>query len=75
MKRIALMLTLAAALPILSACARTTAGAGTEATCAQWRPITWSQHDTAGTIADVKGNNARREAWCTGRRPVAQTGG
>ena len=32
--------------------------------CEQWRPVSWSQKDTRETIADVKGNNARRAAWC-----------
>ncbi|MFC0282392.1 hypothetical protein ACFFJB_01965 [Camelimonas abortus] len=57
----ALMLTLAAVLPILTACAATTGGVGTEATCAQWRAISWSQHDTAETIGEVKASNARAQ--------------
>ena len=32
--------------------------------CDQWRAVSWSQKDTQDTIADVKGNNARRGAWC-----------
>jgi len=64
MKRTALMLTLAAVLPTLLAGCNRTAGVGIEATCAQWRAISWSQHDTPETIDGVKGNNARRKAWC-----------
>lgn len=56
---------LAAALPILAAgCATTPTSAGSAGVCAQWRGITWSRQDTPETIGGVKGNNARRAAWC-----------
>lgn len=47
---------------ILSSC-KTMASGGTDV-CAVWRPVSWSVKDTLPTIDDVKGNNARRGAWC-----------
>ena len=55
---------LAAALLIPLAGCQTTGGAGIEATCAQWRGISWSRKDTLQTVDDVKANNARRKAFC-----------
>lgn len=34
--------------------------------CTVWRPVTWSQRDTPETVDGVKGNNARRTAYCGG---------
>lgn len=64
MPRTALTMTLVVACSILTAGCGMTGSAGTEAVCAQWRPIMWSVHDTPETIGEVKGNNARRGAWC-----------
>lgn len=64
MPRTVRMMLLAAALPILAAGCKTTASVGTEAVCAQWRGVSWSMKDTPETIDEVKGNNARRGAWC-----------
>lgn len=64
MRRLLTVLLLAA-LPIQLAACQTTGSAETEV-CAVWRPVLWSQHDTPETIDGVKGNNARRGAWCKG---------
>ncbi|CAH1664299.1 hypothetical protein CHELA1G2_12356 [Hyphomicrobiales bacterium] len=58
---------LAAALPILAAGCKTTGTVATENVCAQWRGISWATSDTPETIDGVKGNNARRLAWCEGK--------
>lgn len=58
---------LAAAISIPIAGCATTGGGGTEGVCSRWRPTTWSQRDTAETIAGNKINNANRKAWCDGR--------
>lgn len=56
---------LVGALPILSAgCAQTPSSA--DSVCSPWRSITWSKKDTPETVDQVKGNNARRGAWCGG---------
>ena len=57
------MTLLGAALQILLAGCQTTAIGGTEA-CSAWRSISWSSRDTPETVDGVKGNNARRAAWC-----------
>lgn len=64
MLRPVLMTMLAVVLPILLAGCKTTGSAGTESVCAQWRSVSWSSKDTLPTIDEVKGNNARRRAWC-----------
>lgn len=66
MPRTVRMMLLAAALPILAAGCKTTGIVGTDEVCAQWRGISWATSDTPETIDGVKGNNARRQAWCTG---------
>lgn len=48
----------------LAGCVTTGTGGSDPAVCAQWRGVSWSSKDTPQTIADVKGNNARRAAWC-----------
>lgn len=58
-----LMISLAAALAIPLAGCQTMATGVTEV-CSVWRPISWSKKDTPQTIDEVKGNNARQEAWC-----------
>jgi len=56
---------LAAVLLTLGAAGCQTATGGTEsAVCAQWKGITWSSQDTPQTRDEVRGNNARRGAWC-----------
>lgn len=50
---------------ILSAGCQTTGTGGTEV-CTVWRGIGWSASDTPETIDGVKGNNARRKAYCGG---------
>lgn len=62
MRRLLTVLLLVASPMLLAACNQTVSG-GTEV-CAVWRPVTWSQKDTPDTIDGVKGNNARRGAWC-----------
>lgn len=62
MRRLLTLLLLAASPMLLVGC-QTTATGETEV-CAVWRPVTWSQKDTPETIDGVKGNNARRGAWC-----------
>lgn len=62
MRRLRTVLLLVA-LPMLSAGCQTT-GSGETEVCSVWRPVTWSQKDTPETIDGVKGNNARRNAWC-----------
>lgn len=61
--RRSLTLPLLVVLPILLVGCQTTAIDGTEV-CSAWRPILWSSKDTPETIDGVKGNNARRGAWC-----------
>ena len=63
MLRRLLTISLASALATLSAACSTTVSGGTDV-CQQWRGVTWSLSDTPDTQADVKGNNARRKAWC-----------
>lgn len=58
------MLLLGVLLTPLAACKTTDTG-GTEV-CAVWRGISWSQKDTPETVDGVKGNNARRKAYCGG---------
>lgn len=65
LRMLPMMLTLVA-LPILLAGCQTT-GSGATSVCSQWRSITWSSRDTPQTIDGVKGNNARRGAWCMGQ--------
>lgn len=60
-----LTLPLLAVLPILLVACNQTATGETEV-CSVWRPVSWSQKDTPETIDGVKGNNARRGAWCNG---------
>ena len=60
-----LTLPLLAVLPILLAACQPT-GSGETEVCSAWRSVTWSQRDTPETIDGVKGNNARRGAWCNG---------
>jgi type IV pilus biogenesis protein CpaD/CtpE len=55
---------LCGALPILLAGCAQTSTSGGNAVCSHWRPITWSLSDTPETVDQVKGNNARRTAWC-----------
>lgn len=62
MRRSLTVLLLVASLMLLAAC-QTTGSAETEV-CSVWRPVTWSQRDTPETVDGVKGNNARRGAWC-----------
>lgn len=64
MRRLRTVLLLVA-LPMLSAGCVTT-GSGETEVCSVWRSVTWSQRDTPETIDGVKGNNARRGAWCKG---------
>lgn len=64
MRRLLTLPLLAALLIPLAACQTT--GSGETEVCAAWRPVTWSQRDTLETIDGVKGNNARRGAWCKG---------
>lgn len=62
------------ALPGLVGCGHLTSGVGTanrpmelraaRALCPAWQPITWSTHDTAETIQQVKAGNAARDAAC-----------
>jgi outer membrane biogenesis lipoprotein LolB len=54
---------LCAATLLLAGCSKTTGIGGINA-CDFWRPVSWSQKDTPQTVAEVKGNNARRKAWC-----------
>lgn len=61
--RLVLMIVLGAMLLTLPACVSTTVGSG-RTECHVWRPVSWSAKDTDQTIAEVKGNNARRAAWC-----------
>lgn len=51
---------------LLVGCTTMTATVGTE--CAAFKPISWSTKDTPETIAEVKAHNARRKAWCEGKR-------
>lgn len=60
------LILIAAAAMLLAGCKTTTATNGIE--CAVWRPVTWSSRDTPETIAEVKANNARRKAWCEGKK-------
>ncbi len=53
-----------AALTMLTAGCATTGSSGQTEVCAVWRGIGWSEKDTPKTIEEVKGNNARRRAWC-----------
>lgn len=55
----------ASVLLILLAGCQTMAGGGTDLVCSQWRAVSWSTKDTAMTVDGVKGNNARRAAWCS----------
>ena len=57
---------LAVALLIPLAGCKTTGSGVTDVCETAWRPISWSQKDTARTIEEVKANNARRGAWCKG---------
>lgn len=54
------------ALPILTACATTTATGGrTDAVaCSAFEPIRWSRRDTDATIRAVKEHNTAWEAVC-----------
>lgn len=64
--KLPLKLTLAVVSGLLVAsCSRTTGTGATE--CLVWQPISWSTKDTPQTIEGVKLNNARRDAYCTGR--------
>jgi predicted small secreted protein len=65
MRRVLPTITLVVALPILLAACQTTGSGGTEV-CSHWRSISWSKVDSLQTIDEVKGNNARRKAWCHG---------
>lgn len=47
---------------LLASCGTMTGTAATE--CLVWKAVTWSKSDTDKTIADVKRNNARHDAWC-----------
>lgn len=58
-----LMKPLAVVLPILLAGCQTM-GSGATEVCSAWRSLTWSKQDTPETVDEVKGNNARRAAWC-----------
>ncbi|POR52381.1 hypothetical protein CYD53_10546 [Bosea psychrotolerans] len=53
---------LAVSLTLLAGCQTT--GSGVTEVCAVWKPVLWSSRDTPETIDGVKGNNARRAAWC-----------
>lgn len=64
MRRLLTVLLLAALPMLLAACQ--TMGSGETEVCSVWRPVTWSQKDTPETVDGVKGNNARRGAWCMG---------
>jgi hypothetical protein len=60
---------LALMLPLAS-CTTTTAGGATKvALCDQFRPIRWSQADTAETIRQAKETNAVGVAVCGWVRP------
>lgn len=49
----------------LTGCASLTNTSGADRyACAVWKPVSWSAQDTDQTIREVKGNNARRAAWC-----------
>lgn len=54
----------------VASCATTTginAGfSALESVCALWQPVTWADEDSDLTIAEVKVNNARRDAFCDG---------
>ena len=52
---------------LLTACGQTTA-TGASSACSVWRGISWSSDDTDQTIREVKVNNARRAALCTGEK-------
>lgn len=58
------MMLLAVVLSTLLAACKTTDTGATDSVCTHWRGITWSSNDTPQTIDEVKGNNARRGAWC-----------
>ena len=58
------MLLLSALAIPLASCSQT--GTAVISACEQWRALSWSKKDTRDTIAEVKGNNARQEAWCKG---------
>lgn len=58
------MLLAAVPLILLAGCQTTGTAATDTAVCAQWRGIQWSRADTAETVDGIKGNNARRRAWC-----------
>lgn len=49
---------------ILQACTMTGSGATKDALCDQFRPILWSQSDTADTIKQAKEHNAVAVAVC-----------
>lgn len=74
-KKLMLLCVSALAIPLAS-CAKTPIGGIENSPCiAQvagqepaWRPVSWSSRDTLQTIEEVKANNARREAWCSGTR-------
>ncbi len=53
---------LAVSLTLLAGCQTT--GSGVTEVCTVWKPVLWSSRDTPETIDGVKGNNARRGAWC-----------
>lgn len=59
-------LLIAASAILLAGCQTT--GTGVTDACGQWRAVSWSVKDTPQTIDEVKGNNARRKAWCERRR-------
>lgn len=48
----------------LTACTVTAGGETKSALCDQFRPIRWSQSDTAETVAQVKQSNAVGAALC-----------
>ena len=49
----------------LMGCAKTMGTVETNtAACAVWQPVRWSVKDTDLTIAQVKVQNARRDAYC-----------
>lgn len=62
MRKLRMLLLLSASATLLAACQTT--GTGVTDACGQWRPISWSSKDTPQTVDEVKGNNARRKAWC-----------
>jgi len=39
-------------------------GHSKEEVCSNWKGVGWSSKDTDQTIREVKGNNARHQAWC-----------